>query len=96
MTRTAARGDECRIRVRVYELRLKLGPVNNYMAERGFIRGYKHWNQVVKDSRFPPSCTGRAFPANEVHEVPVTLVSGGRGTNPVLKAPVIIKSHSKL
>ena len=42
MTRTAARGGDCRIQVRVYKLHLKLGPVNNYMDERGFIRGYKH------------------------------------------------------
>ncbi len=95
MTRAAARGGRRHVRVKVYRLRLRLGPVDGYMVERDFIGAINIGVKWLKSHGFHPDVRGVAFPANGAHEAPVKPVSGGRGTNPALKAPVIIKSHSE-
>ncbi|MEB2837153.1 MAG: IS200/IS605 family accessory protein TnpB-related protein [Desulfurococcales archaeon] len=95
VTRVAARGGHRYVRVRVYRLRLRLGPVDGYMVERDFIGAINIGARWLWANGFHPDVRGVAFPANGAHEAPATLVSGGRGTNPALKAPVIIKNHSK-
>ena len=95
MTRVAARGGHRNIRVKVYKLRLRYGLVNGYMIERDFIGAINIGAKWFKVRGFRPDVRGVAFPANGAHEAPVTLVIGGRGTNPALKTPAIIKSHSR-
>ena len=84
------------MRVKVYKLRLRLGIVDGYLVERDFAGAVNIGARWLKTHGFCPDVRGVAFPANGAHEAPVTLVSGGRGTNPALKAPIIIKTHSKL
>ncbi len=96
MTRTAARIGRRHTRVRVYKLRLRLGLVSDYMVERDFAGAINNGVRWLRALGLHPDVRGVAFPANGAHEAPVTLVTGGRGTNPAPKAPVIIKSHSKL
>jgi len=93
MTRAAARGGHRHVRVKVYKLRLRLGLVDGYLVERDFIGAINIGIKWLKSRGFHPDVRGMAFPANGAHEAPVTLVSGGRGSNPALKAPVIIKTH---
>ncbi|MEB3861912.1 MAG: IS200/IS605 family accessory protein TnpB-related protein [Desulfurococcales archaeon] len=95
VTRVAARGGHRYVRVRVYKLHLRLGLVDGYIVERDFIGAINIGVKWLKINGFHPDVRGVAFPANGAHEAPVTLMSGGRGTNPALKAPVIIKSHLK-
>ena len=96
VTRVAARGGHRYIRVKVFKLWLRYGLANGYMVERDFIGAINIGAKWSRLNGLHPDVWGVAFPANGAHEAPVTLVSGGRGTNPALKAPVIIKSHSKL
>ena len=96
MTRIAARGGHRYIRVKVFKLWLRYGLANGYMVERDLTGAINIGAKWLKTHGFHPDVRGVAYPAKGAHEAPVTLVSGGRGTNPALKAPVIIKSHSKL
>ncbi len=91
MTRVAARGSHRRVRVRVYKLRLRLGLVDEYMVERDFAGAINIGAKWLRKHGLHPDVRGVAFPANGAHEAPVTLVNGGRGANPTLKAPIVIK-----
>ncbi len=93
MTRAAAKRGHRHVRVKVYKLRLRLGPVNGYMVERDFVGAINIGAKWLKANGFHPDVRGMAFPANGPHEAPATPVSGGRGTNLALKAPIIIKNH---
>ncbi len=93
MTRIAARGGRRHVKVKVYKVRLRFGVVDGYMIERDFIGAINIGIKWLKAHGFHPDVRGVAFPANGAHEAPVTRVSGGRGTSPVLKAPVVIKTH---
>ena len=95
MTRVAARGGHRHVRVRVYKLRLRYGLVNGYMVERDFIGAINIGAKWLRNNGSHPDVRGVAFPANGAHEAPATLMTGGRGTNPALKAPIIIKTHQK-
>ncbi len=95
MTRVAARGGHRHIKVKVCKLRLRLGLVDGYMVERDFIGAINIGTKWLRAHSFHPDVRGVAFPANGAHEAPATLMTGGRGTNPALKAPIIIRTHQK-
>ncbi len=96
MTRVAARGGRRHVRVKVHKLRFRFGLVGGYMVERDFIGAINIGAKWLKAHGFNPDVRLMALAANGAHEAPVTPVSGGRGANPALKAPVIIKNHLKL
>ncbi len=96
MTRAAARGGRRHVRVRVYKLGLRLGLIDGYMIERDFAGAINIGARWLRAKGLNPDVRGVAFPANGAHEAPARRVTGGRGTNPAPRAPVIIKSHSKL
>jgi putative transposase len=93
VTRAVARGGHRHVKVRVYKVRLRLGLVDSYLVERDFIGAINIGAKLLRVNGFYSDVRGMAFPANGTHEAPVTRVSGGRGANPALKAPVVIKTH---
>ena len=66
------------MRVRVCKLRLRLGLVDGYVVERGFIGAISVGTKWLRKHGLHPDVRGVAFPANEAHEAPVTLVNGAK------------------
>ncbi len=93
VTRVAARRGHRHVRAKVYKLRLRLGLADDYIVERDFIGAINIGAKWLRANGLHPDVRLVALAANGAHEAPAIQVSGGQGTNPALKTPVIIKSH---
>ena len=78
MTRVAARGGHRHVRIKVYKLRQRLGLIDGYMVGRDFAGAINIGAKWLRKHGLHPDVRGVAFPANEAHEAPVTLVNGAK------------------